>query len=357
MFTRAVAHINLAALQHNYRQVKRYAPYSKVMAMVKGNAYGHGMVPVAKALAQADYFGVATLEEAMTLRVEGIVQPIVLMSGVYEAEALATLVKLGCQMVIHTQEQLELLQRTRLIPTVLWIKVDTGMHRYGFNEAQARTAYEWLKAETRANLRWLSHFACADQAHSEHVAAQLQAQQWLKAFAEPKSFANSAAIIQYPNSQAEVVRPGLMLYGASPCQQRSAEELGLLPVMTLRAKVVAVHELAAGEAVGYGATWRAQSRCKIAVVSLGYADGYPQAMPSGTPVLVRGQRACTVGRVSMDAMTIDVSEVPHVALGDEVTLWGDGLPVEAVADAAHGSVYGLLTGITQRAHYDFLRER
>ncbi len=352
----AIVDIDLTALRHNFARVKQLAPHCKILAMVKANAYGHGMIPVAHALPNADYFGVARLEEALALREAHVTRPIVLMSGVYDDTALRQVQHHQLHMVVHSLEQIELLKHSKYLPQYVWLKVDSGMHRYGVAVAEAKMAYEQLrKILPPGHLGWMSHFACSDIPDCPMVLEQIARFEAVTQNTEaPKSLANSAAILQYPETQYDVVRPGLMLYGVSPRQNRTAQEDGLLPVMTLRSEVVALHDVPTGGSVGYAATWHAPKPSRIAVVPVGYADGYPQTMPNGTPVLVRGHRAVIAGRVSMDTLTIDVTHLPDVAIGDAVVLWGKGLPVETIAQFIKGSVYGLLTGVTKRAEYRFL---
>jgi alanine racemase len=356
MRAHAIADIDLAALRHNFARIKQLAPNSKVLAMVKGNAYGHGMIQVSQALSDADYLGVARLEEALQLREAQITRPIVLMSGVYDEAALQQACQHDCQLVVHSLEQIALLEKSRHRPAFVWLKIDTGMHRYGVAVDKAHQAHQRLLAILpKGQLGWLTHFACSDIPHHPMVLDQMaRFQEITHGMSEPKSLANSAAILQYPAAHAEVVRPGLMLYGVSPRRNGTAAEDGLLPVMTLRSEVVALHQVPVGASVGYSATWRALRPSRLAVIPVGYADGYPQSIPNGTPVLVNGQHAKVAGRVSMDTLTVDVTDIANVQIGDSVILWGKGLTIETVAEYSKASVYGLLTGVTKRVEYRFL---
>lgn len=355
MRERVLARIDLGALKHNFDRVKALCPNSQVLAMVKANAYAHGLTHIALNLPWADYFGVATLEEAEALREAGVLQPIVLMAGVYEAADLEDALRLHCHLVLHVPEQIELIRSLGRFPTGVWIKVDTGMHRYGFTEQAALACYRVVRDEFKIqHIQWLSHFACADQAEDPSVLGQIERfQAVLNAYQEPKSLSNSAAILQYPEAHLDIVRPGMMLYGVSPRAGGQSIEDGLQPVMTLSSKVTAVKDVITGGTVGYGAGWVAQRPSRVAVVCAGYGDGYPQLTPNGTPVLVNGHEAHTVGRVSMDSMVIDVTDIPQVSVGNEVILWGEGLPIERVAQAMGMSPYGLLLGLTPRVCYKY----
>ena len=356
MQPRAIVDIDLKALRHNFAQVKKYAPHSKILAMVKGNAYGHGMIPIAHALPEADFLGVARLEEALQLREAHVTRPIVLMNGVYDDAGLAQACKHKCHLVVHSLEQALLLWESQWKPEFVWLKIDTGMHRYGLSVTEAPKAYQRLRQKmTSDQLGWMTHFACSDNPAHALMSSQLSAfNAFTCEYSEIKSMANSAAIVQFPQTHAEVVRPGLMLYGVSPCSNQTAQAIGLQPVMTFHSEVVALHDLPVGATVGYSATWTAQRPSKIAVIPVGYADGYPQMMPSGTPVLINGRIVKTVGRVSMDTLTVDITDHPGVQRGDVVTLWGNGLPIESVAQSARLSVYAMLTGVTKRAEYRFI---
>lgn len=321
------------------------------MAMVKANAYGHGILPIAQNLSKADYFGVACLEEAIALRNAGIKQAIVLMSGFHAAEELDVLLSQQIQPVVYDWQQLELLNR---LPTAqnlkVWLKIDTGMHRLGFPLVEAERAWQYLKAsEIVDNITVMTHFAGSNRVDDPLMVKQQQ--RFIEAtrtMGGLRSAANSAALMQYPETRFDIVRPGLMLYGVSPRDGISAKADDLLPVMTLKSRVISIHTIEPGETVGYSATWTAARTSRIATVSIGYGDGYPQCAPNGTPVKIHGKIVPLAGRVSMDTLTIDVTDVPKTAVGDEVILWGDSLPVEQVAEAMKASMYGLLTGVTAR---------
>lgn len=358
MTDRVIAKIDLVALRHNYQRVKFYAPQSKVVAMIKANAYGHGLLPVAKALPEADMFGVARPEEAFALRNNGIQQPILLMSGFIDAEELIQFAAAEFTVAVHTFAQILLLETTPLPKQIaVWLKIDTGMHRLGFTPNQVAEAQARLLqcASVQKPLIWQTHFANAYALDdTQSTVAQWQRFQQLRPPSSGISLANSAAIIAWPQTHGEFVRPGIMLYGVSPFNDLPATDFDLLPVMTLQSQLIAIHDYAPGEAVGYGGTWVCPKPSRIGVVAIGYGDGYPRHAKNGTPVLIRGVRCLLAGRVSMDFITVDLSPCPDAVLGDVVTLWGKGLPVEEVATCAETIGYELLCHVTARVKFQYM---
>jgi len=346
------ARIDSAALRANLKAIRARAPTSRVMAVVKANAYGHGLVPTALALADADAFAVARLEEAVALRDNGLRRRIVLLEGVFDAAQLAQAAQLELDLVVHEPLQIALLEAYRgPKPLPLWLKVDTGMNRLGFRPEQFRAAWQRLLNLRPAptQLRVLTHLACADEADGAVTAEQLQRLAPLVAGLDVElSIANSAAILAQPTTHGAWVRPGLALYGVSPFAAQRGAQLGLRPAMTLESTVIAVREVDAGERVGYGGVWRAPRASRLAIVAAGYGDGLPRGIPSGAPVLIGGQRALLAGRVSMDMIAADITELPPVSVGDRVELWGAHLPVEELAAAAGTIPYELLCGVSQR---------
>lgn len=347
--------ISRQALHHNLQRVREASPYSRVLAMVKADAYGHGARLVAETLAEADGFGVAFLDEALALRAAGIRQPITVLEGVFSDGEMFEAVRQNISVVIHQMAQVELLERCKLTgPVNVWLKLDTGMHRLGLPPEAAVAAYRRVRAaRITGEIGLLTHFACADQLDSPLTEKQLSrfraVQQVLSEGDEllPDSLANSAAILAWPAAHGAWVRPGIMLYGSSPFADQSADSLGLRPVMTLTAKLIAVHLLKQGEPVGYGASWVALQDTRIGVVGIGYGDGYPRHAPSGTPVLVDGRRVPLVGRVSMDMITVDLGNVPAQP-GDTCVLWGEGLPADEIAACAGTLSYELFCKVTAR---------
>jgi alanine racemase len=347
----AQARLNLAALRHNVGVARALAPRARVMAVVKANAYGHGAVTIAGALqGEVDALAVACIEEALELRFAGIDTPILLLEGVFSAAELATVSQLDLWMTIDNERQLRWLEEASLpLPVTCWLKVDTGMNRLGVTPASAPLFLQRLRATPNAqgDIVTSTHFACADDVHSPRTPQQLAKFDAL-ALDTPRSAANSAGVLAWPQSHYEWVRPGYMLYGNSPMLHEHANASALQPVMTLVSAVIALREVAAGESVGYGATWVAQRPSRIATVAIGYGDGYPRGAPNGTPVLVNGRRAPLAGRVSMDMITVDVTELPDVQPGAEVVLWGAGLPQSEVAQYANTLGYELTTRMPAR---------
>ncbi len=341
--------ISLAALRHNYFVAKRAAPRSKVLAVVKANAYGHGLERAARALDKADGFATLELDGAVALRELHPTLPIVLLEGVFEASELATVAASSLALVVHCEEQLRMLETTPLDrPLDVWIKANTGMNRLGLAPPAVRGAIERLKAAKVArSMTLMTHFGSADAPEGIEEA--------MRRFAAaahdidlPRSLANSAAIFAHPAAHADFARFGIGLYGATPFLDKPARALGLKPAMTLCSKIIAVQDLVAGESVGYGGTFRAEMPMRIGVVACGYADGYPRHAPSGTPILVGGARTKTVGRVSMDMLTVDLTPVPTAQFGSPVVLWGEGIPVDEVAMAAGTVGYELLCAVAPR---------
>jgi len=359
----ARAVIDLSALQHNFNKIKEYAPDGRVMAVIKANAYGHGISAVAAALASTDAFGVASLEEALALRAAGIKQRIVLLEGLFAAEELQQAIASHLDIVVHQQQQLDMLAQAGPGDGIdVWLKIDTGMHRLGFAPEDMPDAYQVLQSlqSTGAvnHIRLMSHFACADDPGSRRTIDQLACfNRCLQAIGSQEtecSLANSAAIVAWPDTHCDWVRPGIMLYGTSPLIERTASELGLLAVMTLKTELIAVKQCCKGEAVGYGGDWVCPQDMSIGIAAIGYGDGYPRHAPSGTPVLINGERASLAGRVSMDMIAIDLSAVSNVGIGDEVVLWGNGLPVDEVAKVAGTISYELLCHVSQRVIRDYV---
>jgi len=347
--------IDVSALKHNYIRIQQLAPRSKILAMVKANAYGHGIKRVAQALTDAHAFGVASLDEALMLRDAGIKQDIVLMEGVFEAHELREAAHYNCKLVVHHDSHLDMLESHTLTrPLDVWLKMNTGMHRLGFPAEKVQKAYERLMqcAMVKKPIGLMTHFAEADRLTSDNMTgSQIHLfNELTQELAGPRSLANSAGILGWPMTHGDWVRPGLILYGASPFSDRTGLEHGLLPVMTLSSRIIAINNVKAGGRVGYGGDWTATEDSLVGVVGIGYGDGYPQNAKNGTPVLVNGELSQLVGRVSMDMLTVDLSQLPNAQVGDPVILWGNGLPVEWVAKHNHTSAWELLTRMTPRPH-------
>ncbi len=344
--------IHLDALQHNLQRVKVQAPHSAVLAMVKSNGYGHGIQRVAFALSEADAFGVACIEEGLLLREAGIHQPIVLIEGLFTVDELYQAVAENFTLVVHHEAQVQMLEsHPHLKPLSIWLKIDTGMHRLGVAPHDVKEMHRRLSAcaAVKKPIGLMSHFAMADVLNNLHTQRQItQFDDVTAGLPGPRSLCNSAGIMAWSSAQGDWVRPGLMLYGASPFAGQQGADYQLRPAMSLQSELIAIHRIAQGESIGYGGTWVCPEDMLIGVVAMGYGDGYPQFAKTGTPVLVNGQVCPLVGRVSMDMLTIDLRMQPAARVGDPVVLWGEGLPVEKVAEGNHTSAYELLTRITQR---------
>lgn len=352
-----VATVDLAAIRYNYAFAQRCAPGRHAFAVVKANAYGHGMREVVAALGgQADGFAVACLEESLVVRELNASARVLLLEGCFEPSEYLIAAQLGLDVVVQSAEQAEALLACALAaPLRVWLKLDSGMHRLGFSSEQLRVWHTRLQGAPQvAELNLLSHFACADE--RGHPLTEQQVEVFLDVldldFAQ-RSLANSAAILTIPAAHMDWLRPGIMLYGATPFTDLNVQELGLQAAMRLTAQIIGLRDVPAGDTVGYGASWIAPRDSRIATVSCGYADGYPRNAPSGTPVIINGQRVPLVGRVSMDMLNVDVTDLPQVQLGDAVELWGAQLPVDEVAHACGTIGYELLSKVTARVprHY------
>lgn len=346
--------ISLASLKHNYQQVKALAPSSRVLAMVKSNGYGHGISRIAKGLPEADAFGVACIEEGMLLREAGIKHAVVLMEGLFDASELDLATQQGFSLVVHHFEQVEMLEKhPQKKPLSVWLKIDTGMHRLGFQPEQAIQAYSRLM-ECESVIKpigLMTHFAESDSSERAHTLKQIELfDSATSNLTGPRSLANSAGIIAWPSAHGDWVRPGIMLYGVSPFHGHRGVEHHLKPVMTLGTQLIAIHQINKGERIGYGGTWTSPEEMLMGIVAVGYGDGYPWRAKSGIPVLVNGRPCPLVGRVAMDMLAVDLRTQTDAKVGDSVILWGPGLPVEVIAEQSGTSPYELLTRITQRVH-------
>jgi alanine racemase len=345
--------IDTGALRHNLEVIRKLAPKSRVMAVIKANAYGHGLAAAARALDAADAFAVARIDEGLALRAAGIKKSIVLLEGVFDAEQLNTAAASDFELVIHSPEQIELLEAAPSEAKFkVWLKLDSGMNRLGFKGETFLAAHAALSASAavKGTVSLMTHLASADMPELPTTAEQLMVfAAATRSLAGERSIGSSAAIIGFPDSQADWVRPGLSLYGLSPFRGSMGADHGLKPVMTLRSRILAVKDLAIGEQVGYGGEWTATRPTRLAIAAVGYGDGYPRSASSGTPVLVNGEHAALAGRVSMDMIAVDVTDLKRPpAVGDPVVLWGEGLPVEEVAIWAETVPYTLVCGINQR---------
>lgn len=351
----AFAEIDLGALRANYASAKA-AHGGRVFAVLKANAYGHGALVCAKALEQeADAFAVAFVEEALPLREAGIRAPILILEGAFDTEDVRLAMQHQLWLVVHQESQICQIRQIHQLNhnhqtsnngLHVWIKLDTGMHRAGFAPSEFANALESLRECPQiGQISFMTHLACADDLkHPEITRAQIQrfdtAVSGLQGW---RSLANSAGISAWDTARRDWGRAGIMLYGAPPCE--SSISSALRPVMRLKSAVFAQRWIEEGEPVGYGATFTAQRRTRVGLVAMGYADGYPRSTPSGTPVAIDGQISCTIGRVSMDMLTVDLTDLPSTGIGSEVELWGEHVSVNTVAAANRTISYELLCNV------------
>lgn len=342
------AYVDQNALQNNLSVARRATP-ARIMAVIKANGYGHGLLRVAEALAGADGFALLDIPDAIRLREARYRQTILLLEGFFSASDLELVAEYELTCVIHSEWQIALLDAyPKRSALDVWLKVNSGMHRLGFAPDQVAVAMEQLRRHAAVReITLMSHFACADEARG--VSGQLALINDIAAeYRVARSYANSAALLRYPATHVDWVRPGIMLYGASPFADTTAQQLGLKPVMTLSSRIIATQDLRAGDEVGYAGQFRADRTMRIGVVACGYADGYPRHAPTGTPVLVDGSATTLLGRVSMDMLCVDLTAIPQARAGSLVTLWGAGLPIEQVAAAAGTISYELMCALTAR---------
>ncbi|MFQ6371600.1 alanine racemase [Shewanella sp. YIC-542] len=346
------AEISSRALKHNLKRLQEVAPHSKVLAVVKANGYGHGLLNVANSVCDADGFGLARLEEALEMRRGGIHGKLLLLEGFFRREDLLQLVTHHIDTAVHHESQLQMLEQAQLAePVTVWMKLDTGMHRLGFSPAQFHDVYTRLMAcpQVAKPINFITHFACADELDNEYTRQQLAIFNRLTAqLPGERTIAASAGTLFWPESQADWIRPGIALYGVSPLDGDRGSRHGLIPAMRLVSQLIAVRDHQAGNTVGYGGHWQATTDTRLGVIAIGYGDGYPRNALPGTPVMINGRRVPVVGRVSMDMLTVDLGADASDRVGDSVILWGPELPVEEVAEKIGTFAYELVTKLTPR---------
>lgn len=348
MIPAAHAILNLEAVQHNLQMVRRLAPDAKIMAVIKANGYGHGLLRIAEALQNADAFAVARVDEGIRLRKAGIKNRIAVLEGFSCAEELDELLLYQLDAVVHSFTQLEIFEsRKEQEACAIWLKLDTGMNRLGFKPQEFNSVFQRLNqcSIIRPPIRLMTHLANADDKQDATTHKQIRLFNDTVAtvgLENERSIANSAGIIAWKEALTDWVRPGVMLYGISPFPDNTGKQLGLKPVMGLHSRLIAVKPIATGDKVGYSGTWVCEKPTTLGVVAVGYGDGYPRYAKAGTPVLVNGQRVPLIGRVSMDMITVDLATQPNAKPGDPVTLWGDSLAVEEIAFYADTIPYTLV---------------
>lgn len=342
------ATINLSALRHNL-QFARSLTGTKAIGVIKADAYGHGSIPIAQVLEEQkiECLAVACIEEAIVLREAGVQSPILLLEGFYGANELPIMERYDLHAVIQQQEQIDILNQWKGKPFKIWLKIDTGMHRIGFLPSEFPAAYKKLKASSKVSqIVLMTHFACADEPGKSATPEQIAL--FAKTIAgktEETCSNNSAGILHWPEANGDWVRPGLLLYGSSPFTTAHPLTDELKPVMEVTSQIFAIRKLDAGVPIGYGQTYVTDRPCTVGVVAMGYADGYPRSAPSGSPVLVNGQRTRILGRISMDMMTIDLTHLPNTQIGNTVTLWGNDLTATEVAHHAGTISYELFCNL------------
>jgi alanine racemase len=352
MIPTAHAVLDLSAPRHNLGEVRRHAPDSKVMAVIKANGYGHGLLRIAKALRGVDAFAVARVNEGVRLREAGIRERIAVLEGFISQDELELVRRHRLEPVVHSLYQVEMIEAASGIGALaIWLKLDTGMNRLGFTQDQFFQAVSRLEhcPIVRTPISLMTHLARADEIDCAETERQLEVfRRVTEGLQGERSIANSAGILGWPQTRSDWVRPGILLLGVSPFPHCKGLDHNLRAVMTLQSRVIAIKHIEAGDAVGYGGCWVAPAATRLGVVAIGYGDGYPRAVGNGTPVLIGASRAPIVGRVSMDMLTVDLSRCPAAAVGDPVVLWGEGLAVEEVAECAETIPYTLLCAVTQR---------
>ena len=344
------ATIHTAALANNLAVVRHRAPHSKIWAVVKANAYGHGLARAFPGLRATDGFGLLDLEEAVKLRELGWAGPILLLEGFFRPTDIDVIDRYSLTTVVHSDEQMRMLEMARLSkPVNVQLKMNSGMNRLGYTPEKFRPAWERARACAGiGQITLMTHFADADTERG--VAEQLATfERGAQGIAGARSLANSAATLWHPSTHFDWVRPGIALYGASPSGITAAiEGIGLQPAMTLASELIGTQNVAEGQSIGYGSTYIARKPTRIGVVACGYADGYPRVAPEGTPVRVDGTLTKIVGRVSMDMLTVDLSPCPNAGVGTRVELWGAHLPIDDVARACGTIGYELMCAVAQR---------
>lgn len=347
-----VAYIDVAAMQHNLSLARSLVPRSHVWAVVKANGYGHGLECCARAFVDADGYALAEIEAAVYLRDLGYKKPILLLEGFFSENELPVIAHYDLEFVVHSKEQIAMLESKVGAPRLkVHLKMNTGMNRLGFKPDEYRLAYERLKAlPSVQSVSLMTHMANAEERGHLRLDVAEQMRRF-NAGAEGidalRNLSNSATILLHPEVFSHWVRPGIMLYGGTP-GGKTAEEFGLKPAMTLTSELIQILDIAEGEAIGYGSQFVAPHPMRIGVVACGYADGYPRTAPEGTPILVDGIRTRLVGRVSMDMMTVDLTPIPGAHYGSEIVLWGEGLPIDEVAEAAGTLGYELMCALSKR---------
>lgn len=344
--------IDLGAFEQNIQTVRRYAPKSKIIAMVKANAYGHGLARVVTKMTSVDAFGVCCIEEALAIREVETEKPVILMEGVFTADELQHAVEKQFDIVVHHKQQIDMLATFETQkPIQVWLKINTGMNRLGIPPELTLRYWDALKSmpSVNENIRLMTHFAVADEVEKASTSEQIKVfKNATESLSAERSLANSAAVMAHPVSHADWVRPGIMLYGISPFSEEIGSSQGLKPAMRVVSELMAIQHCHKGDAIAYGGTWVCPEDMPVGVIAIGYGDGYPRHATPGTPVWVGGKKVPLIGRVSMDMLTVDLRDHPDAQIGDKVILWGPENPIETVAKHAGTIAYELACNITNR---------
>jgi len=354
----AEAQIDIQALQHNFEVLQKKSANRPVIAVIKGNGYGYGAIEVANALPQASKYAVSRIEEGIELRKAGITHPILLLEGCFCADDLATAADLGFETLVHNPEQLAMFEQIHLTkPIKVWLKIDTGMHRIGFAPEKIAECVSILSQNKNVlgDVGFVSHFSCADDLNSTTTLKQLKIfSETTAPFNGPKCLANSPGILYWPQAHFDAVRAGIALYGISPMPDKIGTDHDLTPVMTLKSKIISVRDHKAHQPIGYGETWFSPENTKIAVVAMGYGDGYPRVAPNGTPVWINGRLVPIVGRISMDMLTVNLGQNAQDKVGDTVEFWGNHLPIETIAQKIGTIPYELTIKLAPRVKRTYM---
>lgn len=357
MARKPLASIDISALRHNYQLCRTYAGNRQITAVIKANAYGHGLLTVATALdSEVDAFGLSCYEEALALRAAGIKSKLILLEGFHDEQELASCRDPGIEWVVHHPSQIETLKQSPAGWTVpVWLKIDTGMGRLGFRPDEVPAAVDLLRTlkERVRLIGFVTHLACADEQENSMTADQIACfERAVAPYPELHSIANSAGLLGWPTVQGDWVRPGIMLYGVSPFANDQGSDYGLKPVMTLKTQLISIKQCARGDSISYGSTYLCPDDETVGVVAIGYGDGYPRHVGPEAAVFIGGVRAPIIGRVTMDMLCVSLNSLPTAQIGDDVILWGDGLPVEEVARWSGTIAYELLCQVTERVHQE-----
>lgn len=354
-----IAIINKYALRHNLQQIQKIAIHSKIIAIIKANAYGHGLLEIAKTIKNTvNYLGVARIKEALILRKNKITKPILLLNGFTNIDELKIISKYSIDSVIRSTEQIQILKYAKIKKAIkTWIKIDTGMHRFGIRENNRERAYiDLIKCKNiQKPINIMSHFSHSNEPKSKKITKkQLNCfKKFIKNKIGKKSIASSSSILFFPESHFDFVRPGIIIYGISPKNGKYGKNFGFIPAMTLKSHLIAIYKQKKGDPIGYGGSWINRKNTSIGIVSIGYGDGYPSHAPSGTPMIINNRKVPIIGRVSMDTTVVDLGSRNNDKIGDEVIIWGKNLPIEEISRFTKTSPYSIISNLNKRVKIQY----